>query len=274
MKINDFINPEYLDPQALSKAYKDNPPFPHIVMKNFINAQLLDSVLSEFPNLESVDHKAEFSNERSIKLASIGFKDVSNSASKLISFLNSDIFLTYLNQLTGIEEKLLSDPYLSGGGYHEIKHGGHLKVHADFNKHPDFNLDRRLNLLIYLNKDWDDEWGGSLELYDENELNKPAISIKPEFNTCVIFTTTSFTYHGHPDPLNCPTDKSRKSLALYYFSFGRPRSENAGEHSTMFVQTKGENFQTKQYSFRSLLIDFSPPILYRNVKRLLRKIKH
>ena len=118
----------------------------------------------------------------------------------------------------------MSDPYLMGGGLHEIKRGGVLKVHTDFNRHPIFNLDRRINVLIYLNKNWKKEYGGNLELWDKN-MNKCIKKIQPLFNSMVIFSTTDFSNHGHPDPLTCPDNISRKSLALYYFSSGRPKTE-------------------------------------------------
>lgn len=96
--------------------------------------------------------------------------------------------MKYLDKLTGFDEKLISDPYFNGGGYHEIKRSGLLKVHADFNKHPDFDIDRRLNLLIYLNDNWQEDWGEELELYDENDMSNPIQKIAPIFNRCVIFT--------------------------------------------------------------------------------------
>ena len=138
---------------------------------------------------------------------------------------------------------MISDPYLSGGGYHEINNGGFLKVHADYNKHPYINLDRRINLLLYLNPGWKKEWGGNLELYYDNDLKSPCVSVIPEFNRCVIFSTTSFTFHGNPDPVQCPSDKSRKSIALYYFSMGRPKSEMNTNHGTVFVGTNGEKLK-------------------------------
>ena len=122
--------------------------------------------------------------------------------------------MSQLNELTRIKEPLISDPYLSGGGYHEIKTGGLLKVHADFNKHPKLDLDRRLNLLIYLNEDWKDEWGEALQLF-EQDMDRAIQTVYPRFNTAVLFTTTDYTYHGHPDPLKCPEDRSRKSSAYY-----------------------------------------------------------
>jgi len=270
MKIENFINHRYIDPNIFTNKYISNQPFPHIIFKDFINNKLLEQIESEFPDLSKLKNIVNFTNQREIKFTSLGFGDISPSANKLISFLNSNIFLEYLNKATGISEVLVSDPYLSGGGYHEIKKGGLLKVHVDYNKHPLFNLDRRLNLLLYLNKNWQSEWGGFLELYNQDNLRKPVVSVKPEFNTCVIFTTTSYSYHGHPDILNCPENKSRKSIALYYFSSGRPFSETSGGHSTLFVQTKGEKFKIRE-NIISLLIELTPPLILRNLKYFFRK---
>ena len=129
-----------------------------------------------------------------------------------------------MQNLTSIEEKLISDSELHGGGLHEIKQGGILKIHTDFNKHPKNNLDRRVNLLLYLNKNWKDSYGGHLELWDQH-MKKCINKIKPEFNTMVIFNTNDFSNHGHPDSLKCPSNFSRKSIATYYFSNGRPINE-------------------------------------------------
>ena len=134
---------------------------------------------------------------------------------------------------------MISDPYLNGGGYHEIKKGGFLKIHADFNKHPNLELDRRINLLLYLNKNWNESWGGDFQMFDKN-MNGPIKKIYPHFNTCVIFSTSSNTFHGHPNTLKCPLNKSRKSIALYYFSTGRPKDELNKTHSTIFKNNKSE----------------------------------
>ena len=269
MQLDDYISQKYIRASDLRSLYINNKPFEHIVMKDFFNPEILNKVYDEFPDLSNINSKIEFANQKEIKLASSGFADISPSASKLITFLNSDIFLEYLNTMTGIDEILISDPYLSGGGYHEIKKGGVLKIHADFNKHPKMDLDRRLNLLLYLNKDWNKDWNGSLELYDENNLTEPAISIAPEFNTCVIFTTKSNTFHGHPDKLRCPENVSRRSIALYYFSIGRPDIENSDKHSTLFVESKGEQF-SKSGNLRSLAKDFFPPILFKGLKKIFK----
>ena len=267
MILSDLINSEWLDPRALADDYQTASPYPHIVMNNFIKQSVLDKVLDEFPDLSTQESLTiKFDNKNEKKFAGKGMGILSPSALHLTSYLNSDLFLNYLNVITGIEEPLISDPYLAGGGYHEIKRGGLLKVHADFNNHPKLNLDRRLNLLIYLNKEWSDDWGGQLQLFDVDR-RRALVSVMPKFNTAVLFTTTSFTFHGHPDPLNCPENRSRKSLAYYYFSTGRPKGEALGyDHSTIFrARADHESevkLKTKDY-VRALL----PEVLIRAFKK-------
>jgi Rps23 Pro-64 3,4-dihydroxylase Tpa1-like proline 4-hydroxylase len=223
--------------QAIAKANKQNYssalPFPHIVFTDFFNPRMLDKVVEEFPDL-SKTNAIKYDNANEKKLAGKGEYLLGDVTKTLVHFLNSQPFLEFLQELTGIKETLLPDPYLIGGGLHEIKAGGLLKVHADFNKHTLMHLDRRLNVLVYLNKDWEESYGGHFELWDA-EMKAAVVKILPLFNTMAIFSTTDFSYHGHPDPLSCPADKSRKSLALYYYTNGRPESEIAGNaHGTLF----------------------------------------
>jgi hypothetical protein len=264
------INAKYSDPKKLNEIYTANKPYPHIVLDNFIDETLLNTILDEFPDLSKVKSREEHNLSTETKVITKGFSDLSPKAFNLFSYLNSDLFLAYLQKLTGIKELLVSDPYLLGGGYHETKIGGVLKVHVDFNKHSHINLDRRVNLLLYLNPGWKKEWGGNLELYHHNDLNRPSVSLTPEFNRCVIFSTTSFTYHGAPEPLKCPSDISRKSLALYYYSLGRPKTEINSSHGTLFVGTKGEKLK-QQFNMRALVLDLLPPLLVRYIKKWLRR---
>ncbi|WP_083250698.1 2OG-Fe(II) oxygenase [Acidihalobacter aeolianus] len=270
MELRDVINPRWLDAEHLNNNYISASPFPHVVMEDFINETLLEKVADEFPDLaKAKDEVHKFDNPREIKLASKGMQALTPSAAYLTSYLQSDLFLKWLNTLTGIKEPLISDPYLAGGGYHEIKRNGLLKVHADFNKHHLLDLDRRLNLLLYLNKDWDDEWDGTLQLFDSS-MSVPIQKIYPRFNTAVIFTTTSFTYHGHPDPLKCPSNRSRRSLAYYYFSTGRPNNEvSSDNHSTLFKEREGETFKTRRIGVKDVIREITPPILIRVVRRIL-----
>jgi Rps23 Pro-64 3,4-dihydroxylase Tpa1-like proline 4-hydroxylase len=183
-------------------------------------------------------------------------------------FLNSEPFLMFLQKLTGIEETLMPDPYFVGGGFHEIKPGGYLKIHADFNRHNMTNLDRRINALVYLNEDWDESYGGHFELWDK-DMTKCHKKVLPVFNTLAIFSTTDFSYHGHPDPLACPEGRSRKSLALYYYSNGRPQHEISDkDHSTVFKARDESEKLAGESSFKSVLKEFVPPILVKAVKSL------
>lgn len=271
MKLNDVINEQWIDAKSLSAQYNGATPFPHIVMENFIKDDVLERVSAEFPDLAKLkDTVIQYNNSKEIKLAGKGMQVLSPAALELNTYLQSDLMMNWLNDLTSIEEPLISDPYLSGGGYHEIKTGGLLKIHADFNKHPMLDLDRRLNLIIYLNEDWNDEWGGALQLFDK-DMEKAVQSIYPRFNTAVIFTTTSYTFHGHPDPLNCPDDRSRRSLAYYYFSTGRPQNEISNEkHSTLFKKRKGESFN-QNINLKSLLKEITPPVFVKAARRALKK---
>ncbi len=214
-------------------------PFKHVVIDGLFNDTLLHQVAAAFYAADDPRWQ-RFENEQEGKLA------VSNSEQHLppliklfVRELNAEPFLTALSLLTGING-LIPDPYLIGGGMHCIPRGGKLAIHADFNKHPFMHLDRRLNLLIYLNKDWRKSYGGHLELWDRT-MQHCTQRILPIFNRSVLFLTDDFSFHGHPDPLPCPPDRMRKSIALYYYTNGRPSSElgAAPDHDTLFQDRPG-----------------------------------
>ena len=131
--------------------------------------------------------------------------------------LNSEETVAALSTLTGIPN-LIADDSLEGGGMHQSKAGGYLDVHADFTAHRQHtDWKRRVNLLLYLNEEWIDAWGGHLELWDSS-MTRCVQRIAPVLNRCVIFTTDPTSYHGHPVPMTCPPHTSRRSLALYYYT--------------------------------------------------------
>ena len=236
--MKNILNNEYSDLNDLFKnncdKYLENKPFPHIVFDNFFSNEIIEDVLSDFPkDLKNIGVKYDNAQEK--KIASDSAATISSKTNNLISFLNSYKFLNFLNNLTGIKENLIPDPYLWGGGYHELKEEGYLNVHADFNMHPKLKLNRRINLLIYLNKNWEENYGGSLELWDK-EMKTCVKKIIPIFNRVVIFNTNDFSYHGNPEKIRHPEKISRKSIALYYYSNGRPKTEINEEiaHSTLF----------------------------------------
>jgi hypothetical protein len=241
--------------------YSSASPFPHIVLDNFFDPSLLEMVLSEFPGRGQIRWQS-FDNAQEIKLASAAESSFGPVTRLLLYHLNSITFLEYLSRVTGIDN-LIPDPRFEGGGLHQIVRGGKLGIHADFNKHRDYGLDRRINLLVYLNKDWKEEYGGHLQLWNR-DMSSCIAKILPLFNRVVVFSTTDFTYHGHPDPLQCPETMTRKSLALYYFSNGRPQEEITGEHSTLFRPRHADEFKlTLNQRIKNVAKEFVPPILLR-----------
>lgn len=240
------LDPAYLEDLATrySESYQNAAPFPHIVIDDFLPEPVLNQVLSEFPKADGIEwQKFEAAAER--KLASKSELQMGEMTRFLLYQLNSETFINFLETLTGIKG-LIPDPHFVGGGLHQIQRGGYLKMHVDFNRHERLKLDRRLNLLIYLNKNWQEEYGGHLELWDRN-MTQCGQKILPIFNRCVIFSTTDFSYHGHPEPLTCPEGETRKSLALYYYSNGRPASEVRGTpHSTVFRARPGETLNLEK----------------------------
>lgn len=270
----EFINEKYKNlPQVGAKhhtEYVEGNPFPNIYFDNFFDEVMLNKVLEEFPDMsKKPDLKFDTPNEK--KLASKGESRFGETTKQFMHFLNSEPFLNFLTELTGIE-KLIPDPYFEGAGCHQIQPGGLLKVHADFNKNRFLGLDRRLNVLVYLNKDWEESYGGHFELWDK-EMNNSVKKILPLFNRMAMFSTTSDSYHGHPNPLTCPEDRNRKSLALYYYTNGRPKEEIAEgleEHRTIFKYRKedeeAQKFAKKQ-STKELIKDFIPPIFLKAFKK-------
>lgn len=236
----------------LANTYQTNKPFPSIYIDDFFDENFLEEVLKEFPRVDQLKDKIYYANPNEDKYATKGEYTFGDQTKKLVHFLNSQPFLEFLQKITGIEETLIPDPYFEGGGFHEIKPGGFLKVHVDFHKNKKLQLSRRVNFLIYLNKDWEEEYGGHLELW-EKDMSQCVSKILPKFNRAAMFSTTGDSWHGHPDPLNYPEGKSRKSLALYYYTNGRPISElnksQKNRITTTFSNRKGlDNSKMKYYN--------------------------
>ena len=266
------IDADKLNELALKyrEEYANAKPFPHIVIDNFFPEEVLDDILNEYPKSDDIEWQ-KFANKSEKKLANKHDRYMGDHTRSLLYQLNSSTFISFLETLTGIDG-IIPDPHFEGGGLHQIERGGYLKVHADFNRHVKMRLDRRLNLLLYLNKDWKEEYGGYLELWD-TEVTRCEKKILPIFNRFVLFTTTDFSYHGHPEPLSCPEGWTRKSLALYYYTNGRPAHEiKDKEHSTIFKARPGEDLKEKSsgMTVQTFLKKLVPPILL-DVRDALKK---
>ncbi|MGH3697763.1 MAG: 2OG-Fe(II) oxygenase [Pseudonocardiaceae bacterium] len=219
--------------------YATASPFPHVVIDDFLPGEVLEAVLTEFPEPRDVGWE-QFDNQQEVKLALCDTELMGPATRHLLAEFNGQVFVDFLERLTGIEG-LVPDPHYGGGGLHQIRAGGFLKVHADFNRHHRLQLDRRLNGLLYLNKDWSEEWGGHLQLWNQ-DMTQCVHRVLPVFNRFLLFSTTDDANHGHPDPLRCPPDRARRSMALYYYTNGRPEEELGADHSTLFKQRPGERW--------------------------------
>lgn len=208
--------------RGLKDQYLAAQPFPHVVLDDFLPAAFAARLLDAFPPA----HFASVTRADEHQYLKRGFRpdDLGDALSRAyLQPFGSRPFLLFLESLTGIEG-LIPDPYYVGAGYHEISAGGSLAIHADFNLHPTLNLVRRINVLLYLNRDWDPAYGGNLELWDA-AMQRCVTTIEPIFNRCVVFNTTSSSFHGHPEPLTCPKNRTRRSVALYYYAARTEGSE-------------------------------------------------
>lgn len=203
---------------AKAKSFPDNKPFPHVVVDNFFTTEVAIELASEFPDFQS-DAWFVYSNAIEEKKALNNWNVFPKSTYRAFSYLNSDEFTKFLSVNLYGNNILYSDPGLHGGGWHIHKQGGKLNTHLDYSLHPKLGKQRRVNIIVYLNPNWDDSWGGHLGLWGNEDATRPGElekSIAPMFNRAVIFDTTLNSWHGLPNPIQCPDDEYRKSLAVYY----------------------------------------------------------
>lgn len=211
--------------------YKSKFPFPHMYVDNIFPQDILDAANKEIaddPKL--IDGCAEgiskcYLNSKT-ELKKNAFEDdqrMGPATAALFAFLKSSHFIKFLESLTGIAD-IIPDPHYFGSGIHQTLPGGFLQLHADFNNYKRYDWHRRVNVFIYMNHDWKDEYGGHLELW-HRDLKRCGAMIRPLLGRLAVFSTTDFSYHGHPNPLRTPPNRSRRSIAMYYYTTTRPSSE-------------------------------------------------
>ena len=264
----ELINP--FDPDEFKKNFLTVEPFPHFCIDNFLNEGFANEIYDSFPTFQEA------------KALGQGFKAVNESKKiqisddskfapamkKLSDLLQSKKFVDMWSDLTGLPN-LLSDPKLIGGGIHETNSGGHLDVHVDFNFVEKEQLHRRLNILIYFNKDWKEEYGGYLDLWDVN-VKKRYGYFKPKFNRACGFITSGTSYHG-VTPLTCPPDIFRKSFAAYYYTKEAPEGWTGKKHSTLFKARPNQWIRGNiEMSIENAMRSFQNTI--KNTKQTIKKL--
>jgi Rps23 Pro-64 3,4-dihydroxylase Tpa1-like proline 4-hydroxylase len=257
--------------ESLNGTYAANTPWPHIVIDNFIDPDCLERVREEALAVDRARRYAKFLDRKTDHNKFAFLPDVVGpETSRLVNFLNSGAFVNYLGKMTGIDY-LLPDPSYFGGGLHKIQTGGFLEIHADFNHLKPYNLERRLNLLLYLNKDWAPAYNGDLEFWDRASMTK-ASSVAPLFNRCVVFSTTRESLHGHPTPLATPPGIDRMSIALYYYT--NTWVPAAQEHSTLYHISQNNKVRLRlDRVLKTFVQDLTPPIFRKSIRAIKRMAK-
>jgi 2OG-Fe(II) oxygenase superfamily len=260
--------------EQLSEAYCFAEPFPHMVADNFLPEAVARAALEHFPREVLSSDLVFESGYAGQHKRQIMPDDCDAEARKIFHFFNSRPMIEFLEGLTAIQG-LIPDPYYMGGGYHETGRGGKLGIHADFRINEQLHLHRRLNVIVYLNENWNPEWGGSLELWDR-EMKAKQAEVQPLFNRCVIFNTDADSFHGHPDPLTTPEGVVRRSIALYYYTASKAIYDELPNMSTMYRARPGDSAAVHREA-RGLRLDqhlrqWVPPALQRYVFAVKRRL--
>jgi 2OG-Fe(II) oxygenase superfamily len=229
--------------QARMDAYAFAEPFAHAVMDNFLPEAMTESLLAHFPADPKQHDKVYEKGYGGTHKRQISPYDCDAHLRAAFAFFNSAQFVRFIEGITNIEG-LIPDPYFAGGGLHETSSGGLLGIHADFQVNEGLQLFRRVNVLIYLNKDWQEAYGGKLELWDK-AMTQKVVEVAPVFNRCVIFNTDADSFHGHPDPLTTPAHITRKSIALYYYKAQPIQNQTGESRHTLYVARPHDDDKTK-----------------------------
>jgi len=200
----------------LNNLYKNAKPFKHIIIDNFLNTEYIEKIFNEFPTDFSSNLWHKYNNPLEVKYSNDNIDNMDVNIKNLFYILSTSKFIDLISTIVDIND-LEYDPYLHGAGLHVHPRFGRLNLHLDYEKHPLLNMERRLNIILYLSKDWKDEWNGMTELWDENVQNK-VVESKVKFNRAIIFQTNDISWHGIPEKILCPDNEYRKSFAFYYIS--------------------------------------------------------
>lgn len=248
-------------------AYQSRKPFHYGGFDSFLPPEILDRVKQDLTQLPEAETSFDRPQER-LKTSYIPER-LPDYTRRLFYALNSRPVLAFVEKLTGIDG-LIPDPYFAGGGVHVVANGGHLDIHADFNHHAKLNLERRVNLLIYLNRDWQEDYGGSFEVWND-DMTQKVEGFVPVFNRMCMFSTSSHSWHGNPEPVNHPNGEPRMSLALYYYTATWDSTRKS--HTTLFKPRAGTADQSdRKVARHEMLKDLLPPVLHRRVAWRLEKL--
>jgi len=209
--------------EAATGGYAKADPFPHAVFEDMLHAD--PAIMKAFPDADWPAWTALGDTYQFHKFSCSDIEAIPEPFAGLIHELSAPTFLRALEQLTGIK-KLIPDPHLKGGGLHLSGPGGVLAPHTDFHLYEPLAVYRRINVLVYLNEDWEESFGGCLELGPVGSTPKVVV---PRWGTVMVFTTDNHSVHGFPKPI--AEGRWRRSIALYYYTAEETR-EFQGDTTT------------------------------------------
>lgn len=212
--------------EGWAERFRDAWPFPHLVVDDLLPDEVLQLLVSEFPSTEDIPWQAGGTGRSNAIGNKLGQSDETLFPPFIRHFMGQLLSSTLVSVLEEVSQlgPLIVDPSHNGCGLHSTGPGGRLMIHTDSNRYPHstIGLHQILNLIIYLNPRWRDDYGGHLELWSTER--EPVARILPVANRAVLFKTGAQSYHGHPAPLTCPSDRRRNSIAVYYYCFDREPS--------------------------------------------------
>lgn len=231
---------------SLNKEFIKNIPYPHVLIRKFFTEEIANKLSEVFPSIDSETWK-KYNNPLEHKYSHNEISKLPEEYKKIFVLLQSDEFISLIKQITSIQN-LENDPLLHGAGLHFYPNRGKLDLHLDYSLHPFLKKERRVNLIIYLNKNFKEQWGGQLELRsrDFNTIKQ----VIPKFNSAILFQTSDDSVHGVPEEINCPEGEGRKSIAIYYIS--EPRNNIIIRKKAEFLEIPNENDQEKKKMLRNI----------------------
>lgn len=242
---------------SLRDEYVVAKPWPHIVVNDAFPERLLDMVAAECTALQEarlITTNTDFLVKQEIS------DGLGPATQHLLNLVDSARFREFISAVTGVGD-LLCDPTHKFAGVHRTPPGGFTKIHRDFEVHPTTGLFHRVNLLVYLNRDWPEAYGGSLELWPA-DMSALGCRIFPRFNTMILWETHGATLHGLPDPVTCPPGRMRLSVASYYYTTSRRIAASGERRVRYWAARPGEDQAIERMCWQDHLRTLIPDPLY------------
>ena len=263
LDLASLVSPRLFDPayrSELRRQLRSAKPFPHLVVDDWFDPGLLQLIYEEFEP-SAREHWRVIRDEHQYFHRSDGHEAFGHASQIYFSLVNSGWFVALLGEIIDVDD-LISDPTLAGGGLHETRTGGKFAVHRDFDKHVVYGLENKMVFITYLNKGWQPEWGAALELW-KGDTSECVRKIVPELGRSVLLLHGPDSFHGHPEPMQSPEDRPRRSVASYYYRNARGVQERMTRKTSVFLKA----YRAKR--LRHIVTRITPPILLDAFKKIV-----